>query len=157
MRHMVHAGEMKLSDSPGDVLVAQSLGSCLGIAIHDPVSGVTGLLHLLLPRPGDNGRANGNPCLYATSGIPRLFRAAYAMGAAKKNIVVKLAGGAKILDEQDSFDIGKRNYIMTRKILWKNGILISAEDVGGTMWRSMNIEVGSGRLWIRNAGGRFEL
>ena len=41
--------------------------------------------------------------------------------------------------------------------MWKNGILISAEDVGGTTWRSINLEVGSGRLWIRNAEGRFEL
>ena len=157
MRHMVHAGEIKLSDSPRDVLVAQSLGSCLGVAIHDPVSGISGLLHVLLPRPGDNGRAGENPYLYATTGIPRLFKAAYAMGAAKKNIVVKLAGGAKVLDDQDSFDIGKRNFIIARKILWKNGILISAEDVGGTIWRSIDLDVGSGRLWIRNAGGRFEL
>jgi chemotaxis protein CheD len=157
MRYRVHTGEMKLSDSPQDVLVAHSLGSCLGIAIHDPVSGIGGLLHVLLPRPGDNGRAGDNPLLYATTGIPRLFKAAYAMGARKENIVVKAAGGARVLDEQDSFDIGKRNCIIARKIFWKNGILISAEDVGGTIWRSMDLEVGSGRLWIRNAKGRFEL
>lgn len=79
------------------------------------------------------------------------------MGAAKKNIVVKLVGGAKVLNERSSLDIGKWNCIISRKILWKNGILICAEDVGGTMWRSVDIEVGSGKLWIRNAGGRFEL
>lgn len=157
MRHRVHAGEMKLSDSPRDVLVAHSLGSCLGIAIHDPVLGISGLLHLLLPRPGDNGTSNDNPYLYATTGIPRLFKAAYTMGARKENIVVKMAGGAMVLDERDSFDIGKRNCIIARKIFWKNGILISGEDVGGTMWRSLDLEVGSGRLWIRNAEGRFEL
>jgi chemotaxis protein CheD len=157
MKHRVDAGEMRLSGSPQDVLVVNSLGSCLGIAIHDPVSGISGLLHVLLPRPGDNGRANDNPCLYATTGIPRLFRAAYALGARKENIIVKMAGGAMVLDEQDSFDIGKRNCIIARKILWKNGILISAEDVGGTTWRCVDLEVGSGRMWVRKAEGRFEL
>jgi len=157
MRHEIGAGEMMLSDSPQDVLVASSLGSCLGIAIHDPVSGISGLLHVLLPRPGDNGGANNNPYLYATTGIPRLFKAAYAMGAKKENIVVKMVGGASVLDERDSFDIGKRNCIIARKIFWKNGVLISSEDVGGRIWRSMDLEVGSGRVWIRNAAGRFEL
>lgn len=157
MRHQIRAGEMMLSDSPQDVLVASSLGSCLGIAIHDPVSGIGGLLHILLPRPGDNGGTDNNPYLYATTGIPRLFKAAYAMGAKKENIVVKIVGGASVLDERYPFDIGKRNCIIARKIFWKNGVLISSEDVGGRTWRSVEIEVGSGRLWVKNADGRFEL
>ena len=66
---------------------------------------------------------------------------------------MRLAGGAQVLDRQGVFQIGKRNYLAARKILWKAGVLISAEAVGGEVSRTIRLDLGTGRLWIREAGG----
>ena len=52
------------------------------------------------------------------------------------------------------FNIGKRNYLALRKILWKAGVLVQAEDVGGNVSRTVRLEVGTGRFWFRGPGMR---
>jgi len=158
MRHIVGVSEMKVSNQPGDVIVTHSLGSCIGIAIYDPKAEVGGLLHFQLPLSRDNQeRARENPFMYADTGIPLLFRAAYQLGADKKHMVVKVAGGARVLDNNNFFNIGQRNYIAMKKIFWKNGVFIQSEDVGGDTWRTMSLEIGAGQVWIKNCQGAFEL
>jgi chemotaxis protein CheD len=58
-----------------------------------------------------------------------------------------------MMQEHDALDIGKRNYLAVRRILWKAGVLIDREVVGGTVFRTLRLEVGSGKVWIREAGG----
>ena len=67
------------------------------------------------------------------------------------------AGGSSLLDDNGTFNIGKRNYIILRKIFWKNGILIEAEDVGGSLSRTVRLTVSSGRVTVRNRGREVEL
>ncbi len=61
------------------------------------------------------------------------------------------------MDPQAVFDIGKRNYLALRKILWKAGILLAGEAVGGSNARTVRLEIGSGRLWLQEGGGQKEL
>lgn len=158
MRHVVGVSEMKVSRSEGDIIVTHSLGSCIGVAIYDAKAGVGGLLHYQLPLSRENpDRARENPCMYADSGIPHLFKAAYALGADKKRMIVKVAGGARVLDNNNFFNIGQRNYIALKKIFWKNGVFIQSEDVGGETWRTMHLEIGTGRVWIKNSQGLYDL
>ena len=56
------------------------------------------------------------------------------------------------MDENGVFNIGKRNYLAVRKILWKAGVLVSAEDIGGNLSRTVRLEVSSGKFWLRTAG-----
>jgi len=56
------------------------------------------------------------------------------------------------MDSEGVFNIGKRNYLALRKILWKAGVLVQGEDVGGNASRTVRLEVGSGRFWLRGAG-----
>ena len=49
MRLTVGVSEMCISKNPGDIIVTHALGSCIGLAIHDPVAHVGGLLHYMLP------------------------------------------------------------------------------------------------------------
>lgn len=95
--------------------------------------------------------------MFADTGIPYLFRSAYELGAVKKRLIVKVAGGSSLLDDNGTFNIGKRNYIILRKIFWKNGILIDAEDVGGSISRTVRLEVGTGRVTVKNRGKEIEL
>jgi chemotaxis protein CheD len=57
-----------------------------------------------------------------------------------------------VMDREGVFNIGKRNYLALRKILWKAGVLVQAEDVGGNDSRTVRLEVGSGRFWLRGPG-----
>lgn len=161
VRHVVGVADMKVSVDPDEVLVTHALGSCLGIALHDPAAGVGGLLHVMLPLSTiDPARAAINPCMFVDTGVPRLFLECYKAGAEKRRLVVKVAGGACIgkADENDDFfQIGRRNIVMLRKLLWKNGVLIEAEDVGGSHSRTMSLEVGGGRVVVRVNGEEREL
>jgi chemotaxis protein CheD len=88
--------------------------------------------------------------MFADTGIPKLFRAAYEFGALKSRLVVKIAGGSQLLDDHGTFNIGKRNYLALRKIFWKNGVMIKAENVGGNISRTLRLEIGSGLVSFRS-------
>src|SRR5580698_4934175 len=150
---VVGIADCQVSKSPDQVLVTYALGSCIAVAIHDPVAGVGGMLHYMLPESAISpAKAGENPYMFADTGIPLLFRRAYEFGAEKRRLVVRVAGGAQVMDREGVFNIGKRNYLALRKILWKAGVLVQAEDVGGTASRTVRLEVGSGRFWLRGPG-----
>lgn len=149
-RITVGVGDLAVSDRKGSEVVTFSLGSCLGVVIHDPDAKVAGLLHLMLPDSNLNlARAQKQPGVFADTGLPRLFRSAYEMGANKRRLRVVLVGGGQVMDEAGRFNIGKRNYTAVRKILWRNNVLIDAEDVGGSVNRTVGVEVESGRVWLK--------
>jgi len=158
-KHVVGVSDMKISATPGDIIVTHALGSCLGIAIHDPVAEVGGILHVSLPLSSmAPEKAKANPCMFVDTGLPRFFREAYAAGAVKGRLVIKVAGGANLSNNcNDRFAIGKRNCVMLRKLFWQNGVLVDAEDVGGDIPRTMYLEVGTGRVWITVGGKARDL
>jgi len=153
MKIIVGIADMQIADNPGATLITYSLGSCIGISIYDPGVKVGGLLHYMLPDSQiDAQKAQKNPWMFADTGIPLFFKEAYKLGAEKKRIQVKVAGGSQILDESGFFNIGKRNYMALRKIFWVNNVLIHAEDVGGNVNRTLSVELSSGKVWIKTSG-----
>lgn len=158
MDTVVDIADLQVSNDPTVDLVTYSLGSCIGVAIWDPEVHVGGMLHYMLPQCSiAPEKGNANPAMFADTGIPQLFRSAYELGAVKKRIIVKIAGGSSLLDDNGTFNIGKRNYIILRKIFWKNGILIDSEDVGGAVSRTMRLQVGTGQVTVRIRGKEVEL
>jgi chemotaxis protein CheD len=158
MRHIVGVSDMKVSARVGDLIVTHALGSCIGVAIHDPISHVGGILHYMLPvSKVDKDKAANNPLMFGDTGIPKMFQNAYRLGAKKENLRVIIAGGAQVLATTDYFDIGNRNVVIARKLFWKNGILIANEHVGGHMPRTLYLEIGSGRTWFTSHGEQVEL
>ena len=155
---VVGMADCKIGDAPGQVLATYALGSCIGLAVHDPKANVGGLLHFMLPDSGiDPARGRDNPWMFADTGIPLLLNQVYARGASKKRLIVRAAGGANMMELQNGFDIGRRNYLAMRKILWKSGILVHGEAVGGVRSRTVRLEVGSGKFWLQEAGEVREL
>lgn len=151
---VVGMADLRVSSCPDDVLVTYSLGSCLGVSVYDPVSRVGGLLHVMLPTAslGDRNGAPKPPETFVDTGLPRLFHASYAAGAKKSRLVVKVAGGASLQGaEEDRFRIGVRNFQMVRKLLWKNGVLLRAYDVGGHGPRTMSLHIDSGIVVLRSS------
>ena len=155
---VVQMADCRVADVPGQVLATYALGSCIGLAVHDPKAGVGGLLHFMLPDSGiDPARGRENPFMFADTGIPLLLEQVCRKGASKQRLMVHAAGGAQMMDRENVFEIGKRNYLAMRKILWKKGILIHAEAVGGVTSRTVRLQVGSGRVWLQEAGEQREL
>jgi chemotaxis protein CheD len=156
----VGVAEMKISTKPDDLLVTHALGSCLGIAVFDPVAMVGGILHVMLPNANvAPEKAKENPCMFVDSGTPVFFKTLFSRGAKKKNMVVKIAGGATIGkgNKEDFFAIGKRNLVILRKIFWKNGVMITNQDTGGKIARSLYLDMGCGRVWIQSNGREWDL
>jgi len=147
---IIGISEMQISDSPEDHLITYSLGSCIGLTLYDKELKIGGLLHSMLPLGRKNKeKADLKPFMFVDRGIEIMLTELFNKGARKKNLIAKLAGGAKLLDKKDMFKIGRRNYVVARKMLWKNDILINGEDVGGTVSRTMSLYMNNGTTTIR--------
>jgi len=150
----VGISDLKVSNNPGDVLVTYALGSCIGVAVFDPKVKVGGLLHFMLPDSSlDVNRAKATPGMFADTGIIALFKACYTLGAEKKRMVIKVAGGANILDDTNYFRIGQKNIMALRKIFWRNNVLIDSEDTGENFNRTVRLELSNGRCILKSSNG----
>jgi chemotaxis protein CheD len=146
---VVGMGELMATDDPEDVLVTFSLGSCVGLALHDPVRRIGGLLHAQLPLSKlDPQEAAATPAKFTDTGVMALLASVERLGASRRDLVATLVGGASPLCPGGAFAVGERNCLVARKLLWKNGVLISAEDVGGTSSRTVRLYVATGRVTV---------
>lgn len=162
-RIVVGVADVRFSTNPAQDLVTYALGSCVGIVIYDPVTIVGGMLHAMLPQSSiAPDKAAANPHMFVDTGVPLLFKEAYKRGAVKERLRVYAVGGAHvggqgpkaISDEDDQFQIGKRNVTMLRKLLWKNGVLLAGHDLGGDAWRTISLRMDSGELFITSNDGK---
>jgi chemotaxis protein CheD len=154
---VVGISDLKVSSNPAESLITYALGSCIAVAVYDPAAKVGGLLHYMLPDSTlDAAKAKETPGMFADTGIPLLFKSCYKLGADKKRMVVKVAGGASILDESNFFRIGQKNIMAMRKLFWSNNVLIDAEDTGKNFNRTVRIDLGTGKFFIKRAGGQME-
>lgn len=150
-RMIIGIGEFTVADDTSTVLVTHALGSCVAVCLWDPAAHVAGMLHFLLPDSRVNPvRAQQQPATFADLGIPILFQAAYKLGAVKQRCVVKLVGGADVtgVQGQGLLEVGRRNQVAAKNILWRNGVLIKAERLGGCEPRNVLLSVSDGSLRI---------
>lgn len=157
MRYVVGVGDMKVGQK-GDIIVTHALGSCLGLMLYDPVVKVGGMLHAMLPLSKINKeKAQANPFMFVDTGVPELFKAIYDMGGQKARLIVKAAGCGAPLGNNEMFKIGERNHTVLKKLLWKNSILLEAEDVEGSFSRTVHFNVSTGQVIISSNGAETEL
>ena len=155
MKQIVGVADMKVSGSPGESLITYSLGSCIGLVVYDSAVKVGGILHYMLPESSlDTEKARMKPYMFADTGIPRLFKAAYQLGAKKPRMKVYVAGGAEILDQSGFFNIGKRNYMALKKMLFRNNVMIDQQNVGGNNNRTVRIEITTGDIFVKTSGAK---
>jgi chemotaxis protein CheD len=157
MRHIVQVGDMKVGVD-GDVVVTHALGSCLGLMVYDPVAKVGGLLHAMLPLSKINPqKAEANPYMFVDTGVVRLFKEVYSLGGKKSRLVVKAAGCGSPIGKNEVFKIGERNHTVLKKLLWKNNVLLDAEDIGGTVSRTVHFYISTGKTLIKSGQRECEL
>jgi chemotaxis protein CheD len=149
----VGMADLRVSCHPS-VLTTLGLGSCVGIALYDIKTKIIGLAHIMLPS-SKIATANTNRAKFADTGIVDLVQQMEALGADRRNIIAKIAGGAQMFafaSANESLKIGLRNAEATRAVLAELNIPIKAEDVGGNFGRTIELYSEDGRLMVKTIG-----
>jgi chemotaxis protein CheD len=135
---------------PGGLLAALGLGSCVGLTAWDPLTRIGGMAHFMLP----SGTRAGNPAKYVDTGLPWFLAALAAAGASIRRCQFKAAGGAAMfIGVSGSLEVGKRNVAALGEALAAAGQRLLASDVGGSIGRSIELDLGTGLLSIRTIHG----
>lgn len=149
----VGMADLNLCKSP-DMITTLGLGSCIGIALYDPVTKIGGLAHIMLP-DSTQMRNNSNTAKFADTGIEELVRKMIAAGASKTRLVAKIAGGAKMFEVSGLSEIGnvgERNAEASRAKLKQLGIPLKAEDTGLNYGRTVELYTETGEFRIKSVG-----
>ncbi|MGN0344824.1 MAG: chemotaxis protein CheD [Lachnospiraceae bacterium] len=137
-----------------DILTTLGLGSCIGIALWDPTTKIGGLAHVMLP-DSTKIRNNSNIAKFADTGITELVRQMEELGAPKRRLVAKIAGGARMFEVSGTTsvgNIGEKNAIASKQKLKELGIPILAEDTGLNYGRTVELDCSNGDYVIKAVG-----
>jgi chemotaxis protein CheD len=150
---MVRMGELAVSSVPGDVLVSVGLGSCIGLALLDRRLGIAGLAHIVLPQ--SQAPMNENPTKFADLAVPQLVAELTELGARRIRLEAVVVGGASMFPVSSaSLEVGQRNESAVRELLAARRIPVVAAATGGRSGRTIRVDVASGAVTVREAGGR---
>lgn len=154
---LVPIGECHITDDP-NIILETCLGSCVGLAVYDPIKHIGGMCHILLP-DGPAEKKHANPAAYATTAVPFLLHAFEELGGERKNAVMAIAGGASMITQHTDMSInarkdlkiGQRNLLAVMECLQHAGIKPSHQHVGGSLGRVMRLYIRDGRIYIRTS------
>jgi chemotaxis protein CheD len=156
-RFDVGIGDIRVG-SGDEEIKTYALGSCVALVVWDKAIKVGGMIHVALPEGHINpDKARDKPGYFADTGLPVLFAELKKAGANRNTCWVKLVGGSSILDENNTFDIGRRNALAVKKYLWKIGLALTAEDIGGTISRTVSLSLPDGEITVTNGNQRWSL
>lgn len=151
----VGMADLKTCISP-DGVTTLGLGSCVGIALRDPMTKIGGLAHIMLPDSTAIKNSQQNIAKFADTGIVELVEQMEKLGAKRSRIVAKIAGGATMFSFQGSSNlvgqVGDRNVAATKAKLKELKIPILAEDTGANYGRTVIFYPESGEFHIRAVG-----
>ena len=149
----VGMADLNICKSP-DGLTTLGLGSCVGIALRDPITKVGGLAHIMLP-DSTAIKDNTNIPKFADTGIVELVNRIVFAGGSKSRLVAKIAGGAQMFAFQNKsslIKVGEKNVMAVKKKLEELNIPILAEDTGENYGRTVIFYPETGSYLIRAIG-----
>lgn len=149
-RIVVGVAEFAVASAPQVTLSTYALGSCVGVAAYDPEAQAGGLLHVILPDSSSSpAKARRQPGMFADTGLPALFAALAGVRADRSRLRLFIAGGASPLAGPDTFKIGERNLAAVIRLLDAGGCHLFSCQVGGTINRTLHLNIGTGQLAIK--------
>ena len=150
---MARMGELCASSTPGDMLIALGLGSCIGLVLVDRRKGVAGLAHVVLP--ASEGNAAASAYKFADVAVPELINRVVALGARKPLLEAILVGGASMFAGAGStLEVGSRNEAAVRAQLQQARVKVVASATGGTRGRTVRVDPATGIVSFREAGAK---
>ncbi len=155
MSKMIKVGmaDLKAVRAP-DNLTTLGLGSCVGVCMYDSVNKVIGMAHVMLPS-SEQVRNNSNRAKFADTAIDDLLMEMEVLGAKRRNLECKIAGGAqmfKFSTANDALKVGQRNVLAVKDKVSSLNIKIKADDTGGNFGRTIELYSESGKLLIKTIG-----
>lgn len=146
----VGIADLKTGKNPASFITI-GLGSCVGIVLYDPIVKVGALIHIMLPTLAE-GKSPENKAKYADSAIPAAIEEMKSLGGIKGRMWARISGGARMFSFKSTQEfIGDRNIESVKKTLDGLGIKIMAEDVGGSVGRTMEFDTGTGKVTVKTA------
>ncbi|MCD2183452.1 chemoreceptor glutamine deamidase CheD [Rhizobium sp. TRM96647] len=139
--HLIQ-GEYKVMSDP-DVVLTTILGSCVAACLRDPVVGVGGMNHFLLPGSMEAMSAGGDATRYGVHLMELLINGLLKQGARRDRLEAKIFGGAKTIATFSN--VGEQNARFARQFLTDEGIRIVGESTGGEHGRKLEYWPTSGR------------
>lgn len=128
-----------------DEMITTVLGSCIAACIYDPVIGIGGMNHFMLP-DSDSGLLSASN-RYGVFAMEQLLNELYRYGSQRERLQIKIVGGGKMLEGVN--DIGQQNIEFVRQFLATEGLRVAAEDIGGIQARKVMYQVRSGRMFVK--------
>jgi len=139
-------GEFFVSKEP--MIVYTVLGSCISACIRDPIVGVGGMNHFMLPEPNQNGNDSwGESTRYGSFAMESLINEILKRGGVKSRLEVKLFGAGKIYE--GNIDVGARNAQWVLKFLKTEGLMPCKTDLGDVFPRKVYYFTESGRVLMK--------
>lgn len=134
-------------------LITTVLGSCVSACIRDPIFGIGGMNHFMLPLEGENSSTawknagNSEAARYGNIAMELLINNILKHGGERNNLEVKVFGGGRILAQMT--DVGRRNIEFVREYLQVEGFKILAEDLGDNTPRKIIYDPLTGRVRVK--------
>lgn len=147
---IIHPGEFFVTDE--DELIGTLLGSCVALCLYDPVRGMAGMNHFMLPgRIVTKDVFSDDSAKYGISAIHRLMEAMENRGSHKEDMQAKIFGGGHVLEMQECTTIPADNIRLARIMMEFEDIHIAASDVGGRYTRKVLLNVRSGNAFLKRS------
>ena len=137
---LVNITDIRVARDPA-TLSCLGLGSCIGLCAFDPLTGIGGMVHLMLPGTGINTPTD-QPGKFVDTGIPKLIELMESEGAKRSRLLVAYAGGAQIFKGSlstfmEGFSVGTRNQLAVEQCIAQLNLNCIARDVGGHSSRNL--------------------
>lgn len=146
-------GEYSATNRPGEVLKTMALGSCVGFIVLEPKSRTVGMAHIALSDSKINTTMSvKQPGRFVDMAVPALLNLVAKQSKTRSGYIIKLVGGAQVAQMKDIFNIGKRNILAIKKILWQMKLVPVAEDLGGQISRTVTVDVNTGKVILHSPG-----
>lgn len=152
----VGIGQLRVARSPAR-LVCVGLGSCVALALWDSSTKIGGMVHIMLPDSKlCTSRTGILPGKYADTAGKAIIEEMKMHGANQYVLVAKIAGGANMFRNvsPEMKDIGLENVKAVKKSLKEMHVRLVAEDTGGNIGRTVELDTSCGDLIIRNIRGK---
>ena len=148
------SGDWHVSTQENEMLTTV-LGSCVSACIRDPVAGVGGMNHFLLP--GDDGVEGqfSSSARYGVFAMESLINGLMKAGGRKDRFEIKVFGGGNVINY--SARIGSKNAQFIRSFLRKEGFLIASEDLEGDLPRRLHYYADTGKVMLRHLRRKEDL
>lgn len=137
-------------------MITTVLGSCLAVTLHAPKMGIGTICHAFLPDSTTSKsplRAEPQICRFVDTALQNMLETMDKLGVPRRDLIVKMFGGSTGLAvrnvDHTSYDIGRRNIAMARRLLKFVRLDIQVEDVGGQRGRKLMFNTHTGEVWVK--------